>query len=132
MDSEVTNGVSPSDEAETPAPANTARPSAEEQPAESSLAPRPEPPAPLDLNKLQDYSGSQLHSLASELDLRLYSARSRHQHILDLVRASLGRGGVITTEGFLEQGESIAFLRLPKLNFLAVPEDVCVPRALIQ
>ena len=126
------HGVSQSEDAKAAAPENTAKPPADERSSQSSPVPPPKPPAPLDLNKLQDYSGSQLNSLASELDLRLYPARSRHQHILDLVRASLGRGGALTTEGFLEQGESIAFLRLPKLNFLAVPEDVCVPRALIQ
>jgi len=94
---------------------------------------RPAKPAPpLDLNELQDYSSGELQSLAREFDLRLFPARSRHQHILDVVRAGLARGSEVTTEGFLEQGEAIAFLRLPKLNFLAVPEDVCVPRALIQ
>jgi transcription termination factor Rho len=90
------------------------------------------PVRPLDLNKIQDYSSQQLHSLARELDLRLFPARSRHHHILDVVRTALSRGGVVTTEGFLEQGESAAFLRLPRLNFLAVPEDVCVPRAVVQ
>jgi len=99
---------------------------------EASSAPPAKPVPPLDLNKLQGYSSEQLHSLARELDLRLFPARSRHHHILDVVRAALGRGGLVTTEGFLEQGESVAYLRLPRLNFLAVPEDVCVPRAMIQ
>ncbi|HJT80350.1 MAG TPA: hypothetical protein VJ719_04055, partial [Chthoniobacterales bacterium] len=94
---------------------------------------RPAKPAPpLDINALQDYSSEQLQSLARQLDLRLFPGRSRHQHILDLVRAGLGRGSVVTTEGFLEQGEAAAFLRSPRLNFLAVPEDVSVPRTLIQ
>jgi transcription termination factor Rho len=88
--------------------------------------------AALDLNQLQDFSSEKLQSLAEDLDLRLFPARSRHQHILDVVRAALSRGAVVTTEGFLEQGEATAYLRLPRLNFLAVPEDVCVPRAMIQ
>lgn len=94
---------------------------------------RPAKPAPpLDINTLQDYSTEQLQALARQLDLRLFPGRSRHQHILDVVRAGLSHGSRVTTEGFLEQGEAIAFLRSPRLNFLAVPEDACVPRALIQ
>src|SRR5205807_9360567 len=90
------------------------------------------PVRPLDINHLQKLSSDELESLARELDVRLFPARSRHQHICDLVRSALSRGATVTTEGFLEQGESVAFLRAPGLNFLAVPEDVCVPRALIQ
>src|SRR2546423_3249917 len=124
--------VSEKEEAKSAAPADSVEPAGEVYSAEAPNQPPSKPAPPLDLNKLQDYSAADLHSLASELDLRLYPARSRHQHILDLVRAALGRGATVTTEGFLEQGEAVAFLRLPKLNFLAVPEDVCVPRALIQ
>lgn len=99
------------------------------EPAEARAA---KPARPLDLNDLQDWSSAELHSLAREFDLRLFPARSRHQHILDVVRAGLAHGSAVTTEGFLEQGEANAFLRLPKLNFLAVPEDVSVSRASIQ
>src|SRR4051812_27698504 len=102
-------------------------------PSSDMAGSRPSKPAPaLDLNKLQHYSSADLQSLARELELRLFSARSRHHHILDLVRAALGRGSEVTVEGFLEQGEASAFVRLPQLNFLAVPEDVCVPRAMIE
>src|SRR5256714_3568319 len=132
MDGDITNEVSETEAAKLAASADSAKPAGEERGAETPDQPPPNPAPPLDLNELQDYSASDLHSLAGELDLRLYPARSRHQHIVDLVRAALGRGAVVTTEGFLEQGDAVAFLRLPKLNFLAVPEDVCVPRALIQ
>jgi transcription termination factor Rho len=65
--------------------------------------------------------------------LRLHPARSRHHHILDLVRAALGRGASVMAEGFLDQvGDSVGLLRSPQLNFLPVPEDVCVPRGTIQ
>ena len=101
-------------------------------PAAVEKSSAPSPPPPLDINQLQDASAKQVDSFARELDIRLYPARSRHHHILDVVRAALERGGRITTEGFLEQGESAAYLRLPRLNFLAVPEDVCVPRSIIQ
>jgi transcription termination factor Rho len=87
----------------------------------------------LDLNDLQESSGEKLDGLARDLDVYLHPARSRHQHILDILRAALAGGATVTAEGFLEQaGDSLAMLRWPKLNFLPVPEDVCVPRALIE
>jgi transcription termination factor Rho len=90
-------------------------------------------PKPIDLNELQDFSTHEIKSLARELDVRLQPTRSRHHQIVDLVRQALGRGGTVTTEGFLEYaGDAFGYLRWPKLNFLSVPEDVCVPRATIQ
>jgi transcription termination factor Rho len=90
-------------------------------------------PRALDLNELQECPGEELETLARELDVYLHPARSRHQHTLDIVRAALANSGTVTAEGFLDQvGDSFAMLRWPKLNFLPVPEDVCVPRALIE
>jgi transcription termination factor Rho len=87
----------------------------------------------LDLNELQELSGEALESLARDLDLHLQPARSRHQHILDVTRAALDAGATVTAEGFLDQvNDSFAVLRWPKLNFLPVPEDVCVPREAIE
>src|SRR5712691_1385807 len=87
----------------------------------------------LDLNELQKLSGEELESLARQFDLRLHPARSRHYQIVDLIRAALQHGAVVTAEGFLDQvSESFALLRWPELNFLPVPEDVCVPRAIIE
>jgi transcription termination factor Rho len=87
----------------------------------------------LDINELQESSGEKLEALARDLDVYLHPVRSRHQHILDIVRAALTAGASVTAQGFLDQGgDSFAMLRWPKLNFLAVPEDVCVPRALIE
>src|SRR5436309_8863235 len=85
----------------------------------------------LDINELQAFPEKKLKALARDLDLYLHPARSRHQHILDIVRASLGGGATVTAEGFLDQvSDSFAMLRWPKLNFLPLPEDVSVPRAL--
>jgi transcription termination factor Rho len=90
-------------------------------------------PRPLDLNKLQELSAEQLNKIAREFGLHLHPARSRHHHIVDLVRAALSLGGTVTAEGFLDEvGESFGILRSPRLNFLPVPEDVCVSRALMQ
>ncbi len=86
----------------------------------------------LDLNELQESSGEELEALARDLDVYLHPARSRHQHIFDILRAALASGATATAEGFLDQvGDSFAMLRWPKLNFLPVPEDVCISRALI-
>src|SRR6266567_3457524 len=87
----------------------------------------------LDLNEVQELSGEELEFLARDLHLHLHPARSRHQHVLDVIRAALSGGASITAEGFLDQvSDSLAMLRWPQLNFLPVPEDVCVPHALIE
>src|SRR5437667_12754686 len=91
-------------------------------------------PRSLELNELQEFSEKNLKALARDLDLYLHPARSRHQHILDIVRTTLsGDGATVTAEGFLDQvSDSFAILRWPKFNFLPLPEDVAVPRALIE
>ncbi len=87
----------------------------------------------LDLNELQHLSGEKLEELARDLDVHLHPARSRHQHILDIIRVALAAGVRVSAEGFLDQvSDSFAMLRWPRLNFLPVPEDVCVPRAVIE
>src|SRR5437764_2527646 len=87
----------------------------------------------LNVNELQEASDKRLKTLAHELGLHLHPVRSRHQHIVDLVRAALSAGATVTAEGFLDQiSDSFAMLRWPRLNFLPVPEDVCVPRMLIE
>jgi transcription termination factor Rho len=90
-------------------------------------------PRSLDLNELQELSEKKLKALARDLDLYLHPARSRHQHILDIIRAALAGGAIVTAEGFLDQvSDSFAILRWPKLNFLPLPEDVAVPRAVVE
>jgi len=90
-------------------------------------------PRELNLNELQEFSEKKLKALARDFDLHLHPARSRHQHILDIVRAVVAGGAIVSVEGFLDQvSDSFAMLRWPKLNFLPVPEDVAVPRSLIE
>src|SRR5207245_10779610 len=85
----------------------------------------------VDLNELQESPDKKLKALARDLDLYLHPARSRHQHILDVSRATLAGGATVTAEGFLDQvSDSFAMLRWPKLNLLPVHEDVSVQRAL--
>ena len=91
------------------------------------------PVAAMNLNELQELPGERLEALARDLDLHLHPARSRHQHILDVIRAGLSIGATVTAEGFLDHvSDSFAMLRWPKLNFLPVPEDVCVPVPVIE
>jgi transcription termination factor Rho len=86
-----------------------------------------------DLNELQQCSDKELKALARSLDVHLHPARSRHQHILDLIRAAISSGATVVAEGFIDQiSDSFAMLRWPKLNFLPVAEDVAVPRAVIE
>jgi transcription termination factor Rho len=86
------------------------------------------PVAAMNLNELQELPAEKLEALARDLDMHLHPARSRHQHILDVIRAGISIGATVTAEGFLDQvSDSFAMLRWPKLNFLPVPEDVCVP-----
>ena len=102
-------------------------------PGEPSEAVAATAPRALDLNNLQELSEKKLKSLAREFGLHLHPARSRHQHILDIVRAAISNGATVTAEGFLDQvSDSFAMLRWPKLNFLPVPEDAAVPRTLIE
>jgi transcription termination factor Rho len=110
--------------------AGTPNPETGDKPEE----PRPTPvPPPLNLTEVQEKSAEQLHKLSHKLGLHLHPGRSRHQHILDIVRAALNLKGTVTADGFLDEvGESYGFLRSPGLNFLPVPEDVCVPRAIMQ
>jgi transcription termination factor Rho len=101
--------------------------------AEKTQNPPATAPATLDLNELQMLSGERLKKVARELDLHLSPMRSAHQQIVDVVRAALGRAATVTVKGFLDLiSESFGMLRYPALNFLHVPEDVFVPRAIIQ
>jgi len=111
--------------------AGEAAPSADERDAADTAATTA--PRSLDLNELQEFSEKKLKALARDLELHLHPARSRHQHILDVVRAAISSGASVSAEGFLDQvSDSFAMLRWPKLNFLPVPEDVAVPRTLIE
>ena len=123
----VAAGVSPADAGLA---ADTAATTGEREMSGSTI---PATARSLDLNELQELSGEDLESLARDLDLHLHPGRSRHQHVLDVIRAALATGAIVTAEGFLDQvSDAFAMLRWPRLNFLPVPEDVCVPRPVIE
>src|ERR1700730_5721296 len=90
-------------------------------------------PSALDLNELQALGPAEIEKLCRDFELRVHPGRTRHHQILDLIRTGLGLGISVTAEGFFDQvADSFGVLRWPRLNFLPVPEDVGVPRALIQ
>src|SRR3954447_26518818 len=92
---------STTEESSNPTPSPSA--GAEPAPVAEKIAP---PPPPLSMTELQRLSSEQLESLARKHDIHLFPARSRHYHILDIVRAALQRRGTVTAEGFLDdQGE---------------------------
>jgi len=89
--------------------------------------------SPLDLNDLQALSPAELEEICRRFDVRMNPGRTRHHHILDLVRAALSRNVPVTVEGFFDQvADAFGLLRFPALNFLPVPEDVGVPRGTVQ
>lgn len=101
-----------------------------DKPATAAVA---EIPTKLDLNELQALPPSEVEKLCRDFELRIHPGRTRHHQILDLIRAALGLGISVTAEGFFDQvADSFGVLRWPRLNFLPVPEDVGVPRALTQ
>jgi transcription termination factor Rho len=88
-------------------------------------------PKELSINELEKLND--LFPIAKDFNLHLHPARTRHHHILDIARAALGQGVIVTAEGFLDQvGDSFGLLRYPELNFLPVPEDAYVSRAAIE
>src|SRR5438552_12092204 len=57
----------------------------------------------LDLNEVQGLPGEELETIASDLQLHLHPVRSRHQHVLDVIRAGLSGGACLHAEGFVDQ-----------------------------
>ncbi|HVF72663.1 MAG TPA: transcription termination factor Rho [Chthoniobacterales bacterium] len=99
----------------------------------TTTATTPALPDSLDVNQLQALPAGEVEKLCRDLELRVYPGRSRHHLILDLVRAALGLGIRVTTTGFFDSvADGFGIIRWPRLNFLPVPEDVGVPRPVIQ
>jgi len=112
-------------------PTRTVSPAGEESQPGTAAATEEKPLRDLSINELEKLDD--LFPAARDFNLHLHPARTRHHHILDIARAALGQGANVTAEGFLDQvGDSFGLLRYPELNFLPVPEDVCVPRAAME
>lgn len=101
------------------------------RPENQPAAPPPQP-FPVFLGDLQKLTALQLVDRANTLGLRVSPTRSRHQLVLELVRALLGRKGTVRAEGILELTENAGHLRWPQFSFAPLPEDVLVPMQLIR
>lgn len=113
----------------------------DEQPAshnpETAAAPgAPEPvqrPSALHMDELHAMTHAALVERAEQLRLRVAPDRSRHHLVLDLLKFHASRGGELKAEGVLEiTPDNQAFLRWPRFSFKPFPEDVNVPRHLVQ
>ncbi|MFL6584020.1 MAG: transcription termination factor Rho [Chthoniobacterales bacterium] len=90
-------------------------------------------PAALHINDLQTMAPEEIDALCRVFDLRVTGHRTRHYQTVDLLRNALTRGVRVTAEGFFDPAsDAVGVLRSPELNFLPVPEDVAVPRAIVQ
>src|SRR6476659_2144915 len=86
-------------------------------------------PAALNLNELQALTPQALEDLCRTFDVRMHPGRTRHHHIVDLVRVACGQGVPVRVEGFFDiVADNFGLLRFPALNFLPVPEDIGIPR----
>ncbi len=100
-------------------------------------APTPEPvqrPGRLHLDELHAMTYAELLDRAESLRMRVTPDRSRHHLILDLMKYHASRGGELVAEGVLEltAGDHQGFLRWPRFSFKPFPEDVSVPRWMMQ
>ncbi len=107
--------------------------------AEPSRAAAPQPaqlpplPDRLHLNELHSLTHAALVDRATELRMRFAPDRSRHHLILDLLKFYGTRGVILEAEGVVEIGsDNQAFLRWPRFSFKPFPEDVCIPRGMVQ
>ena len=101
-----------------------------------TAAPAPEPvqrPGRLHLDELHAMTHAALLERAENLRMRVTPDRSRHHLILDLMKYHASRGGELQAEGVLEMtSDHQAFLRWPRYSFKPFPEDVAVPRHILQ
>jgi len=90
-------------------------------------------PARVHMNELHAMTHMALVERSEQLRLRVSADRSRHHLILDLLRFYGTHGVELEAEGVLEIGsDNQAFLRWPRYSFKPFPEDVFVPRNVLQ
>lgn len=90
-------------------------------------------PERLDLNELHAFNLPKLVELARAFGVRYNSERSRHYLIFDLLKAYSAKEVPIFAEGILEMAaEHHGFVRWPKWNFKAGPEDVYISQQQIK
>src|SRR5207244_11483628 len=70
-------------------------------------------PPSLDLNELQMFGPGEIEKLCRDFEVRVHAGRTRHQQILDIVRAALIRNIQVTAEGFFRSEEHTSELQSP-------------------
>jgi len=110
----------------------------DEHPATVTPTPTPEAEPPsrpgrLHLDELHAMTHAALIERAETLRLRINTERSRHHLIFDLMKFHANRGGELVAEGVVEvTADNQTFLRWPRYSFKPFPEDVAVPRGIVQ
>ncbi len=90
-------------------------------------------PEKLDILELQDMKISELNKLASNLNVSRYSSLRKQEVIFAVLQAQTERSGLIFAQGVLEiLDDGFGFLRSPKYNYLAGPDDIYVSHSQIK
>jgi len=101
--------------------------------AQEMAVPRPQLPAKVHLDELHAMTHAALVERAGELRLRVNPDRSSHQIVFDLLKFYGSRGVELLAEGVIEvTNDNQAHLRWPRFSFKPFPEDVFIPRGVMQ
>ncbi len=121
MDNETTETTPTDGTPSSPAPEPTSGPTAVAVAA-------PEPlviPSELWIDELHAEPVNELMQRANRMGLRPNADKTRHQVVVDLLRAYASRGTVLFADGIIEMSpQGGGFLRWPRYNFKALPQDV--------
>lgn len=96
---------------------------------ETTSAPNP---APIVMNELQKLPLTALIELSVEAGLRIRTDLTRRHLVVDQVRHSLHKGGVVTATGLLERDQEGSSLRFTAYDLRPGVDDLLVPHALIK
>jgi transcription termination factor Rho len=102
--------------------------------AQSTVATAPVVPKELWIEELNVLSFNDLLNRAEATGVKINPEKTRHHIVYDTMRASAQLGATIFADGVLElsaNGNS-GYLRWPRFNFKALPQDVFVPNQYIQ
>lgn len=85
-------------------------------------------PERVEMDALHAAPLAELFNTARELNLRHSAERTRHQLVFDILKFYVGKNVPVFADGILEvSSDNHGFLRWPRFNFKATPEDAYVP-----
>jgi len=94
---------------------------------------KPALPERVYVSELQALSHAALVERAESCRLKVNPDRSSHHLVFDLLKFYGNRGVELRAEGVIEiTGDNQAFLRWPKFSFKPYPEDVYIPKGVLQ